>query len=262
MKSIAAAFVFFTRLPFWRLKVFNVPQEYYKQVINYWAVIGWLTGAVMAGTLWLSSHIVPYEVAVILAILSRILITGALHEDGLADFFDGFGGGNKKERILEIMKDSHIGTYGVISLIFYFLLLFSLLNNMPLEMACITILVADPLCKYIASQITLFLPYARTVESSKSKVIYNKMSVMTFIISAVFGLLPAVLLLKIHFSLAIILPIFVYLLLVYLLKKKIQGYTGDCCGAMFLLCELSFYLGITILQYTQIWKYISSVIPR
>ena len=48
MKEIAAAFVFFTRLPFWRLKVFNVPNECYKQVVNYWPVTGWLTASVMA----------------------------------------------------------------------------------------------------------------------------------------------------------------------------------------------------------------------
>jgi len=114
MKNIAAALIFFTRLPFWRLKVFQVSPEHFKQAINYWTVTGWLTGGVMAGTLWLSAWILPESVAILIALLSRLLITGALHEDGLADFLDGFGGGNHKERILSIMKDSHIGTYGVL----------------------------------------------------------------------------------------------------------------------------------------------------
>ena len=47
--------------------------------------------------------------------IARLLITGCLHEDGLADFFDGFGGGTSRERILVIMKDSHIGSYGAVS---------------------------------------------------------------------------------------------------------------------------------------------------
>ncbi|NDV95836.1 adenosylcobinamide-GDP ribazoletransferase [Dysgonomonas sp. 521] len=247
MKNIAAALLFFTRLPFWRIKSFNVPAEYFRQVINYWAVVGWLTAAVMAGTLWCAAQVLPYAVAIVVALLSRLLITGALHEDGLADFFDGFGGGTTRERTLAIMKDSHIGTYGVISLIFYFLLFYLLLDNLGLHLACTVILAADPLCKFIASLITLFLPYARNEETSKSKTVYRKMSLQTVVISIVFGLLPFILLLKFHFWLAIIFPIFVFCGLILLMKKKIQGYTGDCCGAVFLLCELSFYLGITVI---------------
>lgn len=247
MKNIAAALIFFTRLPFWRLKVFNISHEYYKQVINYWAVVGWLTAGIMAAVLYGAAQILPYSVAIVLALLSRLLITGALHEDGLADFFDGFGGGNNKERTLSIMKDSHIGTYGVISLIFYFLLLYLLLSSLPLELACLSILAADPFCKFIASLITLPLPYARNEGTSKSKTVYNKISIKTAIFSAGFGLIPMILLLESHFWLATVFPIFLFLILVSLMKRKIGGYTGDCCGAMFLLCELSFYLGVLII---------------
>ncbi len=250
MKEIAAAFVFFTRLPFWRLKAFNVPNECYKQVVNYWPVVGWLTASVMAGVLWASAQILPMPIAVILAIVSRLLITGGLHEDGLADFFDGFGGGNTKNRTLEIMKDSHIGTYGVLGLIIYFLLLYNLLSALPLPLVCLAILSADPLCKLIGSLITLFLTYARTAETSKTKVVYNKMSLKPFLVSAVFGLLPVVLLLNVCYWLAIIFPLVIFVMLISLMRKKIQGYTGDCCGALFLLCEVSFYLGIVILMNT------------
>lgn len=248
MKSIAAAFVFFTRLPFWRLKSFQVPSEYFKQVVSYWAVAGWLTGGVMAGTLWLSAQALPYPIAIILALLARLLITGALHEDGLADFLDGFGGGgNNKERILAIMKDSHIGTYGVIGLIFYFLLFYQLLLSLPFPTVCLIIPAADPLCKFISSHITRFLPYARTAETSKSKTVYEKMSYKALLISCVFGLLPLLLIPSVKWLAAIIFPIITFFGLVYLMRKKINGYTGDCCGAMFLLCELSFYIGIIII---------------
>lgn len=248
MKNLAAALVFFTRLPFWRLKAFQVPPEYFSQVINYWAVVGWLTGGVMAGTLWLTSHILPYSIALIIAILSRLLITGALHEDGLADFLDGFGGGNTKDRILAIMKDSHIGTYGVLGLIFYFLFLYLLLQSLPLLWVCYAILIADPLCKFISSQITRFLPYARTAETSKSKTVYQKMSLQSLCISSFFGLLPLLLIPNAKLLLAIIFPAIVFVGLIGLMKKKIQGYTGDCCGAMFLLCELSFFIGLLIIS--------------
>lgn len=245
MNNIGAALIFFTRLPFWR--IFKVPNEYFKQVINYWSVVGWLTGTVMAGVLWGASHVFPLHIAVVLAILSRLLITGALHEDGLADFFDGFGGGTSKERILAIMKDSHIGTYGVLSLIFYFLLLFLLILSIPLYIACLVIMAGDPLCKFIGSLITLRLTYARNEETSKAKMVYRSMAIRTFILSSVFGLMPFIILLPMRLWLGVIFPILIFLLLTSLMNKKIQGYTGDCCGALFLMCELSFYLGIVAL---------------
>ena len=122
--NLLAALIFFTRLPFWRLK--EVPSACFKRVVPYWPLVGWLTGGIMAGTLWLAAQVMPITIAWIVAIVSRLLVTGCLHEDGLADFFDGFGGGTTRERILAIMKDSHIGTYGVIALIIYFLLMMQL----------------------------------------------------------------------------------------------------------------------------------------
>ena len=251
MKNIAAALIFFTRLPFWRLKCFQVAPEYFQQVIYFWSATGWLTGGVIALTLWLSAQILPISIAVIIAILCRLLITGALHEDGLADFFDGFGGGRTKERILAIMKDSHIGTYGCLSLIVYFLLFYNLLSGMSLHLACISLLIGDPLCKYISSQMTFFLSYARNEETSKSKTVYRKITLQTLLISAFFGLVPLICLFTIQSLIAVLFPILVFFLLVYIMHRKIQGYTGDCCGAMFLLCETSYYLGITIVYHLQ-----------
>ena len=118
---LLAALIFFTRLPFWRLR--DVPSECFKHVVPYWPLVGWLTGGLMAASLWLCAQVMPLAAAWIVALTVRLLVTGCLHEDGLADFFDGFGGGTTRERTLAIMKDSHIGTYGVIGLIIYFLLM-------------------------------------------------------------------------------------------------------------------------------------------
>lgn len=92
----------------------------------------WLADrGMMALIFWGASTILPHGVAVILALTSRLLITGALHEDGLADFFDGFGGGTNRESTLRIMKDSHIGSYGVLGLIIYYLFAYNLLVALP-----------------------------------------------------------------------------------------------------------------------------------
>lgn len=247
MLRILAALIFFTRLPFWRIA--EVPQACFKNIVAYWSLAGWFTAGIATAVLYASSLIFPTGIAVALAILSRLLVTGCLHEDGLADFCDGFGGGNTKGRILDIMKDSHIGTYGVIGLIFYFLLFYSALNCLPVELAGSAILAADPFCKGVSAMIINRLPYARTEEESKAKVVYSRMTGKEYALVAFFGLLPLFWLPEIKYLLATLPVIAVWYLLTSLMKKKLQGYTGDCCGATVLICEITFYLGI-VLIYT------------
>lgn len=245
MMRILAAFIFFTRLPFGCLC--EVSAESFKHVVPYWPLVGWLTGGGMAGVLWLTAQIFPFPVAIVLAMISRLLITGALHEDGLADFFDGFGGGSTRERVLAIMKDSHIGSYGVIGLVLYFLLSWTLLLSMPLSLACVVLLTGDVWSKFTSSQLINYLPYARKEEESKAKVVYNRMSGGEGIFALVSGVVPLALLLPVTYWLAGILPVIVLVALGLWMKRKLQGYTGDCCGALFLLSELSFYLGVVML---------------
>ena len=248
--KVLAAFIFFTRLPFWRIK--EVPAKYFKRIVPYWPLAGWLTGGITVGVLWIAAQILPISIAWVLAILSRLLITGCLHEDGLADFFDGFGGGTTKERTLAIMKDSQIGSYGVIGLLVYFLLLFLLLENLPLKLICVLVICGDCWSKFCASQIINYLPYARKEEESKAKNVYDRMTWQELLTGFICGFLPIILFLPIDFWPVMICPILTFTLLYRLMKRRLQGYTGDCCGATFLLCELSFYLGAVILLYAQI----------
>ena len=241
--NLLAAFIFFTRLPFWRLK--EVPSECFKHVVPYWPWVGWLTGSAMAMVLALGSLVMPVSLAWIWAIVTRLLITGALHEDGLADFFDGFGGGTTRERTLAIMKDSHIGTYGVIGLIIYFLLMLEL-RHLPVSMLCTLILCGDCWGKLCASQLINFLPYARKEEDSKAKVIYNRMSSKELFICIMGGTLP-LWLLPLSLWGALVAPCLILAFLILLMKRRLQGYTGDCCGATFLMCEMAFYLSALIL---------------
>ena len=241
--NLLAAFIFFTRLPFWRLK--EVPSECFKHVVPYWPWVGWLTGGLMAMVFGLGSQVMPVSLAWILAIVTRLLVTGALHEDGLADFFDGFGGGTTRERTLTIMKDSHIGTYGVIGLIVYFLLMLEL-RHLPVPVLCTLVVCGDCWGKLCASQLINFLPYARKEEDSKAKVIYNRMSGKELFFCIAGGVLP-LLLLPSSLWVALIAPCLVLAFLIRMMKRRLQGYTGDCCGATFLMCEMAFYLSALIL---------------
>jgi len=88
------------------------------ETVRMWPVVGVLVGAFAGLVLWGGAHLGLHPLAAaVLALIVGVLVTGALHEDGLADVADGFGGGVSKAKKLAIMKDSHIGTYGVLALV-------------------------------------------------------------------------------------------------------------------------------------------------
>ena len=245
---LLAALTFFTRLPFWRIR--EIPAEAFKRVVPLWPLAGWLTGFVTALVLWLCGSFLPLTLAWIVALGARLLLTGCLHEDGLADFIDGFGGGTTRERTLAIMKDSHIGTYGVIGLIVYFALMLQLPATMSRDTLCVVVLAGDCWAKCCAAQLINLLPYARKEEEAKNKTVYDRMKWHELLLCLLFGLAPAATMtfrlnwMPLSFFWLLAVPVAVMLLMVLLMKRRLQGYTGDCCGATFLLCELSFYLAV------------------
>lgn len=251
MKRILATLSFFTRLPFWRLA--TLEKKHYERVVPLWPLVGWITGGMMGLVTFLTFGL-PTYMSVVMALITRVLVTGALHEDGFADFCDGFGGGNGKARILEIMKDSHIGTYGVLGLILYFMLLTSTLveiKNLVNDAweICATMIIADVFCKWCASTIIYFLPYARKEEEAKNKLVYANVPVWEKIVSLALGLLPMFVLLPftqlVYWETLIsacCASIITVAFMALFMKRRIQGYTGDCCGATFIITELVFYI--------------------
>ncbi len=246
MKRIAAAFILFTRLPIW--KFVDIPEKAYSTTVVFWPLTGWITGGCTAILLYLLAMAIPMMPAVATAIIFKLLLTGALHEDGLADFCDGFGGGRDREGILRIMKDSHIGTYGVIGLICHYILVVGLLSSLSPLLAATSILAADPFAKFCASQLTNYLPYARP-EGAKNKISYSKMTLWQFMLNLAFG---GITLIPLGLAgpgllLSIIFPTISLIVLMRMMKCRICGYTGDCCGATYLICEDSMIFGIILI---------------
>lgn len=244
-RGLGGAISFFTRIPLWR--IVDIPKESYSKIICYWPLTGWITGAVTAGA-WLAfSQCLPPLPAIILALVVRIILTGGFHEDGLSDFFDGFGGGKTKADILRIMKDSSVGSYALIGMILYYLLLVTTLASIPKGMLFAVLFAADPFSKLLTTGMMNFLPYARTESESKSKTLYDKLGIGGFLVAGIFGLLPLLLLLDRRYWFAALVPLCVVVFLYFYVRKKIGGYTGDICGATALLCELGFYLAVSCL---------------
>lgn len=254
-KRIIAAFIFFTRLPFGRIA--NVEKRHFERIIPLWPLVGWLTGGVMTMTiLAANSARLSVGIGVMLALISRVLVTGALHEDGFADFCDGFGGGTSRQRTLEIMKDSHIGTYGVLGLVLYYLLMWNLLSVLfSMRLTPFMFIAADAASKYISSQITIFLPYARREYEAKSHTVYAESTAIERIASMVFGLLPITALwclLDTGFSYTTLLTLLFFpaataFILFSFMRRRIGGYSGDCCGATFIITEIVFYLTLYLI---------------
>lgn len=254
--AIWASFIFFTRLPLWR--IYSPPRESYRSVVEYWPLTGWLTGCVMGAIIYLGAAVMPYSIAILLAIAARILLTGGLHEDGLADFIDGFGGGgHDRQRVLDIMKDSRVGTYGVLGLGVYMLLLYFSLSSMPAWLAAMVVITGNPLSRMMAGQITTMMPYARTEETAKARVTYRKMSVAAGIGLGAQGLLPLAGMLifldwPAKWHLLVLVPGLTQYFLYLFIWHRLKGYTGDCCGAACLLTELAFYLCASCLHFNHL----------
>jgi adenosylcobinamide-GDP ribazoletransferase len=187
--------------------------------------------------------------------VASVLTTGAFHEDGFADVCDGFGGGWTKEKILDIMKDSRIGAYGVIGLFLLFLLKFLILKELwehDLWFCLKALLLAHVLSRFAAVTVIYTHEYAREDATSKIKPIAKKLNLQNLVISALW-LFPALLLFQDVVIFLVILP--VYAMKMYLamyFQKWIGGYTGDCLGATQQITEI-----VALMFCLGVWNFIS-----
>lgn len=112
MRNARAAVIFLTRLPAGRVEA-----DDFARAPGWFAAVGLLVGGVQAAIWLLGWSLWGAGLASIAAIVSGALLTGALHEDGLADTFDGLASGASSQRALDIMRDSRIGSYGALALV-------------------------------------------------------------------------------------------------------------------------------------------------
>ena len=242
------ALMFFTRLP---VPTLDYSQEKLNASSRYFPLVGILVGTLSATVFMFSSIILPLKVAVLLAMIASIWITGAFHEDGFADACDGFGGGYTKERILEIMKDSRIGAFGAIGIILLLILKFLLLSEINPMMIPIAIVSGHAISRLISISLLYSMVYVK--EEGKAKPLSTALPLGSLIVASIFGLLPLLLFKKI-FILLILIPLLITRsYLSYYFKKHIGGYTGDCLGASQQVSEIVFYLGIYLFLQ---WKFI------
>lgn len=238
---------FFTRIPI------NFSAEITAAQLNkasrYFAVIGLLVGIICSLVYMVSIEYLPKSIAVLIAMSASLLVTGAFHEDGWADVWDGFGGGWTIEQKLNIMKDSRLGTYGAAAL--FIILLFKFQSLMALASPIIALILANTLSRVVATSLIYDMPYVALDATSKVKPLAQKLSKNSLVILLVTGLLVSLWCLPLGECILLFVILFIFrAMLAFWFTRQLAGYTGDCLGAAQQSSEIVIYLSLLIFGYS------------
>lgn len=245
LQIFLTAIMFYTRIPVpnW----IDHSENLLNKATRYFPLIGWIVGGFTAVLFYLALLVFPVSLALLISIAGGILLTGAFHEDGFADFCDAFGGGWTKQKILDIMKDSRLGAFGAIGMMLILALKFFSLQALPEGLIIKSLLLGHVLSRYSSTVFIYTSSYVRENEDSKAKPVGKKMKIKEFVISSIFGLSPLALFQWPY--LLILLPVTICLFWFRrYLHKWIGGYTGDCLGAIQQVNEVIIYLAVIILM--------------
>lgn len=239
-----SAFVFFTRVP---LKVDYI-KENQSFILTWYPVVGIFVGGVGALTYYLGALAFPHLVAIILSLAIMVWLTGALHEDGWGDVFDAFGGGYGKEQILHIMKDSLMGAYAVIGLIFLFAIKIGALQYVVAAKIPLLFIASHALSRWPVLLITKYWENARTTGASKSRDSSGALSWRRILWALATAVAP---LLFFPWLAFLIVPLIIVasLLCGRYFFRHIGGYTGDCLGVVQQTNEVLIFLFFCFMSF-------------
>ena len=211
---------------------------------RYMPLVGWIVGGLSALVFLGLSKLMQANVAIVLTMAFGIYLTGAFHEDGLADTADGLGGGWTIEQKLEIMKDSRLGSFGGAALV-----LALLLKQQALSIChspALALLVAHPLSRFVAVSMIYFSQYVRQDEKSKVKPLAKAMSLSAWLFALVTALVALCLIPGQALQIALAL-VTLFVLARRFLHQQLGGFTGDTLGGLQQVAELMIYVLLTAL---------------
>jgi adenosylcobinamide-GDP ribazoletransferase len=235
--DIAVAFQFLTRLP--------VPQVGFApdglaRAVKFFPLVGLVIGS---GAALLEKLLAPHldrPASALVVLLYLVLITGCLHEDGLADVADSTGGWNREQR-LAILRDSRIGSYGVTALVLSLLSRAVLLAGLPLEHFTAYLVSAHVLCRWSMLPLSYYLPPARDHEGQGAR-IAGLTSTFSLVAGSLFTIVTVIVALRKAAIAPLLSAMAVPLLSSFFYARKFGGVTGDCFGATNQLTEIAVYV--------------------
>ena len=235
---------FLTRLPIPAATRFT--PELLHASTRYYPLVGFLIGGICAAVFWVLSRFFPDFLALLLSMTAGLLLTGAFHEDGLADTFDAAGGGGDREQALAIMKDSRIGTYGTLALGMALAIRLSSLIAMPTDWTITALIIGQGVSRLSSVVAIATGNYARA--DGKAKPVAEGISGVSLAIASITCLagLGAGSLVVPALALMAGLGGMVagHTAIRLLTETKLRGYTGDTLGAVQQASEIGFYLGL------------------
>jgi adenosylcobinamide-GDP ribazoletransferase len=217
--------------------------------------VGWLVGGVGAVVFVVALQGLPAPsgalAAALLSMVATVLLTGAFHEDGLADVADGLGGSADRNRVLEIMKDSRIGAFGAIALVLALGLKAALLASLAshgIQTAAIAIVGAHVLSRLAPLFLIRWLPYVGDAGASKAKPLADAIGGGALLVGVLWSV-PSVALMSmtqgpVRTAAVLAACALAAMVMARMFRRRLQGFTGDGLGATQQVCELAIYLAL------------------
>lgn len=234
IKGLIAALQFLTRIPI------NISVDFNSKNLSkstfFFPYVGLLIGAIAGGVGYFINILCGNEVGAVFAVLSLVVVTGGLHIDGLSDTSDGFFSARNKERILEIMKDSRTGTFGVVAVVMDLLLKFVIISKLRTSIIIPSIMLASGNARLTVVMLMAYMKNARpngmgSMFSDGKPKKYFYMGLITYLAVIILG-----------FGVKTLIPLAAAFIASGLITvkayKTIGGLTGDVYGANIEICEI------------------------
>ena len=237
IEDFLVAIQFLTRLPVPRVRF---DSDSLARAAKFFPVVGLIIGLGASVLQRITAPHLSHPLVALLVLTFLILITSGLHEDGLADTADGFGGGWTREQVLTILRDSRIGSFGALALVVSVLARFLLLSTLPVNRFTAFIVSAHVLCRWTTLPLSYFLAPARKGDGQGAR-IAQKISLASLLLGTLLSFAIVFYFMRIEFWI----PVFVTLVITALsglyYSRRIGGVTGDCFGATNQLTEIAVY---------------------
>lgn len=237
LRELLVAIQFLTRLP---VPAYQFEPDMVFGSARLYPIVGALVGLGAMALHWLLVAHLPASVLAVAVLVYFGMLTGGLHEDGLADTFDGLGAGGERKRMLDIMRDSRIGSFGTLAIVFSVLLRWILLTAMEPAKFVPYVIAAQVLCRWTALPLAAFMSSART--DGLGEKLARKVSIPSLVVGSVLalGIVGFSLRARMVAPIAAVVAVTIVSALVY--RAKLGGITGDCFGASNQMAEIAVYM--------------------
>jgi len=227
MKNFILMIQFLTRIPI--PITIDVKEDSFVKGVAYYPLVGVIIGFINAGVYLLTSNVIGGAFPIVCVLLANTLVTGAFHLDGIADTCDGIYSARPKEQMLEIMKDSRVGTNGAIALIFDYIFRYVLLSTIPSSFILYAIILAPIAAKTQVGLLIYISKYAR--KKGLAGLYLDKMTKLPTVICMIIGITIFGVTLRIKGLILVGVYTIFSLLFKRYIYKRIDGMTGDTLGA-------------------------------